>query len=94
MKLSRNQILDFTLIAKKGVGRTHAKWSPCATCIMRAEPIIDFNTEHLKGMTDAENEEMVKRCPRHVYKYDSNLKRLDIEDANRCNLCNECVKYG
>jgi NADH dehydrogenase/NADH:ubiquinone oxidoreductase subunit G len=38
--------------------------------------------------------EMVKRCPRKVYRYDSNVKMIDIEDVNRCNLCNECVKYA
>lgn len=43
MKLSRNQKLDFTLIAKKGIAKTHAKWSPVATCIMRAEPIVELN---------------------------------------------------
>ena len=43
MKLSKNQMLDFTLIAKKGNAKTHAKWSPVATCIMRAFPIVELN---------------------------------------------------
>lgn len=43
MKLSRNQKLDFTLIAKKGNAKTHAKWSPVATCIMKAEPIVELD---------------------------------------------------
>lgn len=43
MKLSKNQIIDFTLIAKKGNAKTHAKWSPVATCIMRAEPIVELD---------------------------------------------------
>jgi len=25
-----------TMVAKKGVGKTHAKWSPVSTCTMRA----------------------------------------------------------
>jgi len=28
------------MIAKKGIGKIHAKWSPVATCIMRKEPIV------------------------------------------------------
>lgn len=40
MKLSKNQMLNFELIAKKGIGKIHAKWSPVATVLMRAEPII------------------------------------------------------
>ena len=42
MKLSRNQKLDFTCIAKKGIAKTHAKWSPVATCVLRAEPIVEL----------------------------------------------------
>lgn len=34
-KLAKNQTLDFELIAKKGIGKVHAKWSPVATCTMR-----------------------------------------------------------
>jgi hypothetical protein len=36
-------MLDFRLIAKKGIGRVHAKWSPVATCIMRPEAITEVN---------------------------------------------------
>jgi DNA-directed RNA polymerase alpha subunit len=43
MKLSRNQMLDFTLIAKKGNAKTHAKWSPVATCVMRAKPVVELD---------------------------------------------------
>lgn len=35
VKLAKNQVLDFDLVAKKGTGKVHAKWSPVATCIMR-----------------------------------------------------------
>jgi DNA-directed RNA polymerase alpha subunit len=43
MKLSKNQMLDFTLIAKKGNAKTHAKWSPVATCMLRGFPIVELN---------------------------------------------------
>ena len=48
MKLSRNQELDFTLIALKGNAKTHAKWSPVATCIMRAEPIVELDQRNCR----------------------------------------------
>ncbi len=35
MKLSKNQQLDMNLVAKKGIAKTHAKWSPVSTCQMR-----------------------------------------------------------
>lgn len=33
------------------------------------------------------------RCPRKVFTYDALRQSVDIEDAGKCNLCNECVKY-
>jgi DNA-directed RNA polymerase alpha subunit len=36
MMLSRNQQIDMNMVAKKGIGKIHAKWSPVSTCIMRA----------------------------------------------------------
>jgi len=35
----------------------------------------------------------VARCPRKVFSYNDLRESVDIEDAGRCNLCNECVKY-
>ena len=46
-KLAKNQVLDFELIAKKGIGKIHAKWSPVATCIMRKQPIVEIDHEKL-----------------------------------------------
>lgn len=51
MKLSKNQMIDFRLIAKKDNAKTHAKWSPVATCIMRAEPIVELNEDKISQMT-------------------------------------------
>jgi len=35
----------------------------------------------------------VEKCPRKVFSYNEVRNVVDIEDANRCNLCQECVKY-
>lgn len=47
VKLAKNQILDFELVAKKGIGKIHAKWSPVATCTMRKEPIVEIDHDKL-----------------------------------------------
>lgn len=93
MKLSKNQEIDFKLIAKKDNAKAHAKWSPVATCLMRMEPIVRLNTDELKKLNAQEKEEFVKRCPRKVYSYNRNTHTIEIEEADKCNLCNECVKY-
>jgi len=45
MMLSRNQQIDMNMVAKKGIGKTHAKWSPVSTCTLRAMPIVNLNSE-------------------------------------------------
>ncbi len=47
MLLSRNQQLDISMVAKKGIGKTHAKWSPVSTCIMRKQPIVEIDHEQI-----------------------------------------------
>ena len=94
MKLSKNQIIDFTLIAKKGIGRKHAKWSPVATCIMRAEPIVELDQDKINQKMSLEHrKELVKRCPRKVFAFKELRTVVEIENADACNLCNECIKF-
>ena len=54
MKLSKNQAIDFRLIAKKENAKAHAKWSPVATCLMRMEPIVKLNQEQLNKIKQEE----------------------------------------
>ena len=44
-------MVDFRCIAKKDNAKTHAKWSPVATCIMRMEPVVELNQDKLQAMT-------------------------------------------
>jgi DNA-directed RNA polymerase alpha subunit len=42
------------MIAKKGIGKTHAKWSPVSTCIMRKQPLVTLDHEIInKKLTPA-----------------------------------------
>tara|TARA_B110000285_G_C14769789_1_gene443461 strand:+ start:380 stop:622 length:243 start_codon:yes stop_codon:yes gene_type:complete len=53
VKLAKNQQLDFELIAKKGIGKIHAKWSPVSACIMLKQPIVELDQEKMqKEMTE------------------------------------------
>ena len=83
------------MIARKGTGRMHAKWSPVSTCIMYKDPIVRLNDELVnKGtMTVEQKKEFVNLCPRKVYNYNDLKQQVEIENADKCNLCNECYKY-
>ena len=95
MKLGRSQKLNFRMIARKGTGRQHAKWSPVATCIMYKEPIIKLDEEKLnREMTVEQRKKFVDICPRKVFKYDQQKQAIEIEDSTKCNLCIECYRYA
>jgi DNA-directed RNA polymerase alpha subunit len=47
MLLSKNQQLDINMVAKKGIGKTHAKWSPVSTCTMRKQPTVTLDYDVL-----------------------------------------------
>ena len=71
MKLGKNQQLKFKMIACKGIGKTHAKWSPVATCIMHKQPLVSINEDIVnRQMSVEQRKEFVNLCPRKVYKYE------------------------
>ncbi len=47
MLLSKNQQLDINMVAKKGIGKIHAKWSPVSTCTMRKQPTVTLDYDVL-----------------------------------------------
>jgi DNA-directed RNA polymerase II subunit RPB3 len=51
MMLSKNQQLEMTMVAKKGCGKIHSKWSPVSTCTMRKQPQVQLQHENLNGLT-------------------------------------------
>ncbi|KAH7430131.1 hypothetical protein KP509_09G085100 [Ceratopteris richardii] len=89
-KLRPGQCIELEAHAVKGMGKTHAKWSPVATARYRMLPEVAL----LENIRDSLAEELVEKCPVNVF---------DIEDLSRgrkkavvarprdCTLCRECV---
>lgn len=95
MLLSRNQQLDISMVAKKGIGKTHAKWSPVSTCIMRKQPLVEIDHDSInRRLTPAQRVEFVSKCPRKVYKINEFKQEVEIENADNCSLCQECTKFA
>ncbi|CAI9116666.1 OLC1v1017872C2 [Oldenlandia corymbosa var. corymbosa] len=69
-KLAPGQEIELEAHAVKGMGKTHAKWSPVATAWYRMLPEVLL----LKPIEGDEAEELVKKCP---------VKVFDIEDIGR-----------
>lgn len=54
---------------------------------------MELDQTKIQKLTAEHKQELVARCPRKVFSYNQLRESVDIEDADKCNLCNECVKY-
>ena len=58
------------MVAKKGIGKTHAKWSPVSTCAMRKQPLVRIDEEVVnRVLTTEQKHQFVARCPRKVFEF-------------------------
>ncbi|KAJ1630389.1 putative DNA-directed RNA polymerase I/III subunit [Pavlovales sp. CCMP2436] len=89
-KMRPGQAIEVECWCEKGIGKTHAKWSPVATAYYRLLPRITFH----QPVTGAAAVELKKLCPLDVF---------DIEDVGgvptataarprSCTVCRECVR--
>lgn len=92
-KLRKNQELDIHMIAKKGIGKEHAKWSPASSVVMQHVPEIEFfdKMNNLDKLNLEKKKEFVNCCPTKVFKLDEQKKIIEIENVMNCTYCEECL---
>ncbi|CAI5956563.1 unnamed protein product [Closterium sp. NIES-64] len=70
LKLRKGQEIRLRAIARKGLGKDHAKWSPASPVTFMYEPEITINHTLMDGMTLDERREWVDSCPTQVFGID------------------------
>merc|ERR1712176_1339764 len=91
VKLKKNQEVKLKALAKKGVGKEHAKWNPVSCATYQFYPQITINRHELNRMQPDEKKEWAESCPTNVYKYDEHLDTVTVDDEMKCMFCKECV---
>ena len=86
-KLAPGMELDLVCYCTKGIGRTHAKWSPVCTAYYRLINKINI----VKEITGNDAEELRQVCPKGVFIIN---KKGNIEVGNiiECTSCRECIR--
>lgn len=90
-KLAQGQALKLRALARKGIGKLHAKYSPVCGCSFQPEPLVALNRSRLEELSEEEKRAFADSCPRRVYAYDEKRGRVDVADEAACIFCDECV---
>ncbi|KAF9608965.1 hypothetical protein IFM89_012142 [Coptis chinensis] len=90
-KLGTGQEIELEAHAVKGMGKTHAKWSPVATAWYRMLPEVEL----LEDVEDVLAEELKQKCPVKVFDIEDTLegkKKAFVANPRACTLCRECIR--
>ena len=87
-KLRPGQEIEVEMIAVKGLGKDHTKWSPVCTAYYRLTPDVKIKTT-VKG--DKANK-IKELCPMGVFDIEDSGK-LFVSNEKKCTMCRECIRH-
>lgn len=79
-------------IARKGIGKDHAKWVPVATVAFQYMPEIKLNHALLSTLTDAQREAWVNSTPgSEVFRLNKATQQVPEVSSNTTGCCRACL---
>ena len=70
VKMRPGQRLKLKAVARMGIGKEHAKWSPVAVVTYRFWPIVSVNEEQVATLTMEQKQELINVCPDQIFELD------------------------
>jgi len=92
VKLRKNQEIQVRCVARKGLGKDHAKWSPVATAVFRYEPTIQIDEGIFSTLSESEKVDFVNSCPSRLFRYDKESGRVHVEHSSIYTYDGEAVR--
>lgn len=81
--------MEAELFIEKGIGKTHAKWSPVSTAYYKLMPKIE--------LAEGAPQELKAICPMGVFDIEeigkSKAKQVIVANPKNCTTCRECLRH-
>jgi DNA-directed RNA polymerase II subunit RPB3 len=89
--VAKGQVLKLRCMARKGLGKIHAKWQPVSTAVFQQEPDVVVNEARASELKVSQRRDFVACCPKKVFSFNEDSKKIEIRDHKACVHCDECI---
>jgi DNA-directed RNA polymerase II subunit RPB3 len=79
-KLNKGQRIKLTCVAKKGIGKMHAKWSPISILKIKTEPNLKIDLEALNSSLDDNVKEKISKTFSEFFRFEKSISKVNFSD--------------
>jgi DNA-directed RNA polymerase II subunit RPB3 len=79
-KLNKGQHIKLTCVAKKGIGKMHAKWSPISIIKIKSEPNLKIDLETLNSLIGDNLKEKFSKRFAEFFKFEKSVSKINFSD--------------